>query len=40
LQYRFNRRFDMRSILSRLLTALIAAPASPERRLRLAEIHR
>ena len=40
LQYRFNRRFDMRSILSRLLTALIAAPASPERRLRLAEVHR
>jgi hypothetical protein len=40
LQYRFNRRFDMRSILSRLLTALIAAPASPECRLRLAEIHR
>ena len=40
LQYRFNRRFDMRSILSRLLTALIAAPASPEHRLRLAEVHR
>ena len=40
LQYRFNRRFDMRSILSRLLTALIAVPASPERRLRLAEVHR
>lgn len=40
LQYRFNRRFDMRSILPRLLTALIAAPASPERRLRLAEVHR
>jgi ribosomal protein L37AE/L43A len=40
MQYRFNRRFDMRSILSRLLTALVAAPASPERRLRLAEVHR
>jgi ribosomal protein L37AE/L43A len=40
LQYRFNRRFDMRSILSRLLTALIAASASPERRLRLAEVYR
>jgi hypothetical protein len=40
LQYRFNRRFDMRSILSRLLAALIAAPASPERRLRLVEVHR
>jgi ribosomal protein L37AE/L43A len=40
LQYRFNRRFDMRSILSRLLAALIAAPASPEHKLRLAEVHR
>ena len=40
LQYRFNRRFNMRSILSRLLCALVAAPASPERRLRLAEVHR
>ncbi len=40
MQYRFNRRFDMRSILCRLVAALIAAPPSPERHLRLAEVHR
>jgi hypothetical protein len=39
-QYRFNRRFDMRSILSRLLTALVAAPPSPEQWLRAAEASR
>ena len=39
-QYRFNRRFDMRAIFTRLLAALVAAPAWPERRLRLAELHR
>ena len=39
-QYRFNRRFNMRMIFSRLLVALVAAPASPEHWLRLAEIHR
>ena len=39
-QYRFNRRFDLRSILPRLLTALVHAPASPERTLRLAEVDR
>ena len=33
-QYRFNRRFDMKSILSRLLHALVAAPPSPEHWLR------
>lgn len=33
-QYRFNRRFNMRNILSRLLVALVAAPAAPERTLR------
>jgi ribosomal protein L37AE/L43A len=33
-QYRFNRRFDLRIILSRLLVALVAAPAVPEWRLR------
>ena len=40
IQYRFNRRFDMRAILCRLVAALIAAPPSPERHLRLAEVHR
>jgi ribosomal protein L37AE/L43A len=39
-QYRFNRRFNMRALLSRLLIALVAAPASPEHRLRLAEASR
>jgi ribosomal protein L37AE/L43A len=39
-QYRFNRRFDMRALLSRLLVALVAAPAAPEHRLRLAEASR
>ena len=39
-QYRFNRRFNMKTILPRLLTALVAAPPSSERALRLAEIPR
>ncbi|MBC8075087.1 MAG: IS1595 family transposase [Chloroflexales bacterium] len=39
-QYRFNRRFNMRIILTRLLIALVTAPASPERCLRLAEVSR
>jgi len=39
-QYRFNRRFNMRTLFTRLLFALVAAPASSEHRLRLAEIHR
>jgi hypothetical protein len=39
-QYRFNRRFNMKIILSRLLTALVAAPPSSERVLRSAEVSR
>lgn len=39
-QFRFNRRFDMKTILPRLLQTLLATPPSPERWLRLAEIHR
>jgi len=39
-QYRFNRRYDMRAIFARLLVALAVAPASPERHLRFAEVHR
>jgi ribosomal protein L37AE/L43A len=39
-QYRFNRRFDMKSILSRLLHALVVAPPSPEHWLRTAEASR
>jgi ribosomal protein L37AE/L43A len=38
-QFRFNRRFNMRTILERLLIALATAPASPEHRLRRAEVH-
>lgn len=39
-QFRFNRRFNMKTILSRLLHSLVAAPPSPEHWLRSAEIHR
>lgn len=39
-QYRFNRRFDMKSILQNLLVTLLAAPPSPEHWLRVAELHR
>ena len=38
VQYRFNRRFDLRAILVRLLNALLTAPPCPERRLRAAEV--
>ena len=38
-QYRFNRRFNMRTIFSRLLNALATTSGSPEHRLRLAEVH-
>jgi hypothetical protein len=39
-QYRFNRRFDMKIILARLLGALVAVPRSSERVLRAAEVYR
>jgi len=39
-QYRFNRRFNLRTIFSRLLQALVAAPACHERYLRAAEVYR
>jgi len=39
-QFRFNHRFNMKTILHRLLSALVAAPLSCERRLRVAEIPR
>ena len=37
VQYRFNRRFDLSSILKRLLGAAVATPPRPERYLRTAE---
>lgn len=39
-QYRFNRRFNMKIILTRLLAALIGAPPVSERALRVAEVAR
>ena len=39
-QFRFNHRFDMKIILSHLLSALVAAPPSGERALRTAEVAR
>ena len=36
-QFRFNHRFDMKTILRHLLSALVAAPPSCERALRAAE---
>jgi ribosomal protein L37AE/L43A len=37
VQYRFNRRFDLSSILRRLLVATVRTPPRPERFLRAAE---
>ena len=39
VQFRFNRRYDLRAILARLLTALVRAPRRPERGIRVAELH-
>jgi len=39
-QFRFDRRFDMKAILPRLLQSLLAAPPSPEHWLRTAEVAR
>ena len=40
VQFRFNRRYNLRSILGRLLGALVRAPRRPERGIRVAEVHR
>lgn len=40
VQFRFNRRYDLRAILCGLLTALVRAPRRPERGIRVAELHR
>jgi hypothetical protein len=34
--YRFNRRFDLTSILPRLLAAAVSTPAMPQRLLKIA----
>ena len=39
-QYRFNRRFDMKTIQQTLLASLLAAPPSLEPLLRTAEVAR
>lgn len=40
VQYRFNRRFNLRAILGRLVHASVATAPWPERKIRLAEVHR
>jgi hypothetical protein len=40
VQFRFNRRYDLRAILAGLLTALVRAPRRPECGIRVAELHR
>ncbi|HRO58866.1 MAG TPA: IS1595 family transposase [Burkholderiaceae bacterium] len=40
VQYRFNRRYDLRAILQRLLRAAIASSPHREAALRRAEVHR
>jgi len=40
VQFRFNRRYNMRVILGSLLRALVATPRRPERGIRVAEVHR
>ena len=37
-QYRFNRRFNLRSILGRLVVAAVQTPPQPRRVIRLAEV--
>jgi len=40
VQFRFNRRYDLRRILGSLLGALVRAPRRPECGIRVAEVHR
>jgi len=40
VQFRFNRRYDMRAMLGSLLRALVSIPRQPERGIRVAEVHR
>ncbi|MBI3523242.1 MAG: IS1595 family transposase, partial [Betaproteobacteria bacterium] len=38
VQYRFNRRFDLKSILIRLVRAAVLTRPRPEHMIRLAEV--
>lgn len=38
-QFRLNHREDLRTILAKTLSAIVAAPPTPERRLRAVETH-
>ena len=38
VQYRFNRRYDLKAILARLLRAAVLTGARPERVIRAAEL--
>jgi hypothetical protein len=40
VQFRFNRRYNLRAILGSLVRAMVAAPPSPGRGIRVAEHHR
>jgi hypothetical protein len=40
VQFRFNRRYDMRAMLGCLLKALVATSRQPENGIRVAEVHR
>ncbi|MVF24609.1 IS1595 family transposase, partial [Methylocaldum sp. BRCS4] len=39
-QYRFNRRFNLKTLLQRLARAAAFAKPRPEWQIRLAEVHR
>lgn len=40
VQFRFNRRYNLRAILGSLLRAMAVTPRRPERGIRVAELHR
>ncbi|MFN9504046.1 MAG: transposase [Rubrivivax sp.] len=40
VQFRFNRRYDLRAILGDLLVALVRAPRRPQRGIRVADLQR
>ena len=40
VQFRFNRRYNMRAMLGSLLRSLVVTPKQPEHGIRVAEFHR